>query len=118
MKRYDEDPGFWGIDPEFRSQAELQNDLTDLTSNLSPAKYKASVDKAMRALPLNARDVVEGLVEDRFRSTSRFNVKRQWTVVAVRSKTKYNFGDEPKWFKSPKDRDWVRWFFLLSLWYF
>jgi hypothetical protein len=108
VKRYDEDPGFWGIDPEFRSQSELQDDLDTLTSNLMPAKYKASVDKAMRGLPGDAREVVEGLIEDRVRNTTYSDIKRQWTLVAVRPKIKYNFGNEPGWFKSSKNRDWVR----------
>jgi hypothetical protein len=106
VKRYDEDPGFWGIDPELCSQSELQDTLRHLMSNTSPANYRASVNKAMRALPEQARETVEGLVELRTQSTSNYQFKRQWGVVAVRPKIKNHFGGD-SWFKSVKSQDWL-----------
>jgi hypothetical protein len=106
VKSYDEDPGYWGIDPELRSQSELLTIFHTLKSSVSPSKYRASVNKAMRALPEEARACVEGLIEDREKNTSNYQFKRQWSVVAVRPKIKNHFGGD-SWFKSVKSRDWL-----------
>lgn len=106
LKRFDEDGGFWGIDPELRSQNELQDALHALISRVSEAKYRASVEKAMRALPADARETVECLLEDRERNTSNYKFTRTWSVVAVRPKMKYHFGGEGL-FKSAKRQDWL-----------
>jgi len=105
IKEYYEDPGFWGIDPEYRSQAELQDAYDDMTANASEIKHRATVNKAMRNLPADARESIEGLIELREKACSNGKFQRQWSVVAVRPKTKYHYGGEGL-FKSSKNKDW------------
>jgi hypothetical protein len=106
FKKYHEDPGYWGIDPEMRSQVELQEALQVLTSNSSQANYRDSVYKAISSLPESAREVVEGLLEDRAKNTSNENHTRRWTVVALRPQVKNHF-EKDRFFKSKKSQDWL-----------
>lgn len=106
FKEYYEDPGFWGLDPELRSQTELKEAYGNLTANISHSKYRASVDKVIRSLPSDAREEIEGLIEDRQKASCNEKFRRQWCVVAVRPKIKHHFGGEG-FFKSSKNQDWL-----------
>lgn len=106
LKEYFDDPGFWGMDPELRSQEELRVAYEALTTNVSLSKHRTSVEKTIRALPEEARESIEGLVEDRQQASSNEKFRRQWSVIAVRPKIKHHYGGEG-FFKSAKSHDWL-----------
>jgi hypothetical protein len=106
VKSYEERAAYWGVDPELRSQAELQDMYVRLIKSTSESRNAALVDRAMRKLPVDAREEVECLLEDREKASSNDRFRRQWTVVCVRPKAKYHYGGEG-FFKSAKSQDWL-----------
>jgi hypothetical protein len=77
VKQYWEDPGFWSTSLELRSQAELKEKYELAKSGISGPTYKASVEKAIRSLPEELRELIDVLIEDREEATSNEHFKRQ-----------------------------------------
>jgi hypothetical protein len=107
FKAYDEDNEHWDIEPELRSQGELQSAYKNAVGTLTECKYRASVDKALKAFPEHARDLVDWLIEDRTDSTNNERYIRQWSVIAVRPKEKHAYHSGKKLIKSVKGSDWL-----------
>ena len=107
FKSYDEDNEHWDIEPELRSQGELQSALENLTASIPESKYRASIDKALKAFPEVARDLIDWLIEDRTDSTNDEKYIRRWTVVAVRPKEKHAYRSGKKLIKAVKGSDWL-----------
>lgn len=107
LKEYDEETEYWNIEPELRSQGELQSALKNATSSMTDAKYRASVDKAIKAFPEHARDLIDWLIEDRTEATNNEKYIRQWSVTAVRPKEKHVYRSGKKLVKSVKGSDWL-----------
>ena len=107
VKFYDEDNEHWDIEPELRSQGELETAYQTLTTSTTESKYRAAVDKAIKAFPKHARDLLDWLIEDRTDSTNNEKYVRQWSVVAVRPKEKHAYRTGKKLLKSVKGSDWL-----------
>lgn len=74
---------------------------------MSESKYRCSIDKAIKALPEHARDLIDWLVEDRTEATNNERFIRQWTVAAVRPKEKHVYRTGKKLVKNVKNTDWL-----------
>ena len=107
LKDYDEESEYWKIGPELRSQGELLSAFKNATASMIDAKYRASVDKAIRAFPEDARDLIDWLIQDRLGATNNEHYIRKWSVVAVRPKEKPAFRSGKKLVKSVKGSDWL-----------
>jgi dolichyl-phosphate-mannose--protein O-mannosyl transferase len=64
VKEYDEETEYWDIEPELRSQSELKAAHENAASSTTESKYRSSIDKAIKALPQHARDLIDWLVEE------------------------------------------------------
>lgn len=107
VKEYDEETEYWDIEPELRSQSELKAAHENAASSTTESKYRSSIDKAIKALPQHARDLIDWLVEDRTEATNNEKFIRQWSVVAVRPKEKHVYRSGKKLVKSVKSTDWL-----------
>ena len=107
VKEYNEETDYWDIEPELRSQSELKAAHENATSSVSESKNRSSVDKAIKALPQHARDLIDWLVEDRMEATNNDNFIRQWSVAAVRPKEKHVYRQGKKLVKNVKSTDWL-----------
>ena len=107
LKSYDEDNEHWDIKPELRSQGELRSAYQSVTASMTTLNYTAVIDKALRALPEYARDLVDWLIEDRIDSTNNEKYARQWSVVAVRPREKHAYHSSKKLIKSVNNSDWL-----------
>jgi hypothetical protein len=74
---------------------------------MSESKYRSSVDKAIKAFPEDARNLIDWLIEDRSEATNNERFMRQWSVVAVRPKAKHTYREGKKLVKSVKRSDWL-----------
>jgi hypothetical protein len=107
VKEYDEETEYWDIEPELRSQSELKAAHENATSCFSESKYRSSIDKAIKALPQHARDLIDWLVEDRTEATNNEKFIRQWSVAVVRPKEKHVYHTGKKLVKNVKSTDWL-----------
>lgn len=107
FKAYDEETEYWDIEPELRSQGELQSAYKIATASLTDAKYRASIDKALKAFPEHGRDLIDWLIEDRNDATNNEKFIRQWSVAAVRPKEKHAYRSGKKLIKSVKGSNWL-----------
>jgi hypothetical protein len=107
FKSYFEEEGFWGTDPEYRSQDELKEQEKFACADLSPAKHKETMQKIIRSIPKGGGFSIDTLIEDRTEASSHEDAKRQWSVIAVRPEQKYPYaGSKKKWGKNPEYTDW------------
>lgn len=107
IKKYDEETEYWDINPELRSQSELKAAHVNAASSMTESKYRSSIDKAIKAFPEEARDLIDWLIEDRSEATNNERFMRQWSVVAVRPKAKHVYHEGRKLVKSVKGNDWL-----------
>jgi hypothetical protein len=107
VKEYDEETERWDIEPELRSQGELQSACKIAMSSMTEPKYRASINKAIKAFPEDARDLIDWLIEDRTEATNNERYIRQWSVVAVRPREKHVYRSGKKLVKSVKGSDWL-----------
>jgi len=107
IKECEEEAEYWDIEAKLRSQGELQSAYKNATSSTTASKYQASLDKAVKALPEHARDLIDWLIQDRHEATNNEKFVRQWSVVAVRPKEKHAYRAGRKLVKSTKDSDWL-----------
>jgi len=108
LKSYFEEEGFWGTDPEYRTQDELKEQEKYASADLSPAKHKEAMQKIIRSIPKEGGFSIDTLIEDRTEASSHEDAKRQWSVVAVRPKQKFPYaGSKKKWGKNPDYTDWL-----------
>lgn len=76
-------------------------------ADLSPAKHKEAMQKAIQAIPKKLGHEVDRLLEDRTEASSHEEAKRTWTVVSVRPQQKYPYGSAKKWGKDPAYTDFL-----------
>ncbi|KAH7360761.1 hypothetical protein BKA65DRAFT_534002 [Rhexocercosporidium sp. MPI-PUGE-AT-0058] len=107
FKSYYEDTGFWKTDSEYRTQGEMKEQHQFAAADLSPAKHKEAMQKAIQAVPKKLGYEVDNLLEVRTEASSNDEVKRQWTVVSVRPQQKYPYGSAKKWGKDPAYTNWL-----------
>lgn len=107
LTRFYEDHGFWGTDPEFRTQGELKEQHLFAAGDLSPAKHKEMMKKAIQAIPKKGGVAIDQLLEDRIDASNHEDAKTIWEVVAVRPKEKHLYSSSKKWGKNPKTTDWL-----------
>jgi hypothetical protein len=107
FKAYDEETEHWDIDPELRSQGELQSAYKNATASMTESKYRASIDKTLKAFPEHARDLIDWLIQDRTEATNNEKYIRQWSVAAVRAEEKHAYRSGKKLIKSVKGCDWL-----------
>lgn len=75
--------------------------------DLSPAKHKEAMQKAIQAVPKKFGFEIDNLIESRNVASSNEGAKRQWTVVAIRPQQKYPYGSAKKWGKDPAYTNWL-----------
>jgi hypothetical protein len=107
VKLQTEEPAYWRIYPELRSQAELREKHELATRGVSGSTYRASVEKALRALPEHARELIDYLFEDREEASSNERFKRRWCIAALQPKQKPSYGPDGGWIKCSKNTDWL-----------
>ncbi|KAH9222694.1 hypothetical protein DL95DRAFT_518262 [Leptodontidium sp. 2 PMI_412] len=107
FKSYYQDTGFWEMDSEFKTQGEMKEQHQYAAADLSPAKHKEAMQKAIQAVPKKLGYEVDSLLEARTESTSNDVAKRLWTVVSVRPQQKYSYGSAKKWGKDPAYTNWL-----------
>ncbi|KAG4426171.1 hypothetical protein IFR04_000637 [Cadophora malorum] len=107
FKSYYEDPGFWESDSEYRTQGEMEEQHHFAAGDLSPAKHKEAMQKAIQAVPKKFGFEIDNLIESRNVASSNEGAKRQWTVVAIRPQQKYPYGSAKKWGKDPAYTNWL-----------
>lgn len=93
-------PGFWGTDPEFRTEDEMKEQETLFTADKSFSACQASIRKILQSLPKKGGLAIDHLLDERTESTSHEEAKREWIVVSVRPKQKHTYGSSAKWGKS------------------
>ncbi len=106
IKSYYEDSGFWDTNSELRTEAEMKEQHDISRANLSAAKHKEAMQKAIQAIPKEGGAHIDRLLEERSEACS-INAKREWSVVAVRSKQKYPYSSNKAWGKDPRYTDWL-----------
>jgi hypothetical protein len=74
---------------------------------MSESKYRASVDKALKAFPEYARDLIDWLIQDRADATNNEKYMRQWSIAAVRPREKHAYREGKKLVKAVKGSDWL-----------
>ena len=84
---YEEKPGYWGLYPELRSQAELKEKHELAACGVSKSKYEASIEKTIRALPTDAQKSLYILAHDREWASCR-GFRCHWYVAAIEPKHK------------------------------
>lgn len=76
-------------------------------ADLSAAKHKEAMQKAIQAIPQKFGQEIDSLIEERTEASSTEDAKRQWTVVSVRPQQKYPYGSAKKWGKDPAYTDFL-----------
>jgi hypothetical protein len=107
FKTYYEDEGFWGTDPELRTQKELKGKHEDAIAGLTPDQHKSAMQKAIQAIPKNGGNHIDNLLEERADASSSEEVRREWTIVAVTPKARFPYSSAKKWGKDVLTTDWV-----------
>jgi hypothetical protein len=105
--RYYEDAGFWGTDPEFRTQEEMKEQHRIALGDLSPAKHQERIKKVVQAIPKKGGVAIDHLLENRIDVSNHEASKAVWEIVAIRPKEKHTYSCSKKWGKDPKTTDWV-----------
>ncbi len=106
IKGYYENSGFWELHPELRTEAEMKEQHDISCDNLPPSKHREAMQKAIQAIPKEGGSHIDRLLEERTEASS-MDAKREWSIVAVRSKQKFPYGSNKKWGKDPKYSDWL-----------
>lgn len=101
-----QDPGFWSTNPEFRTQAEMKEQHQFAARDLSSARHKEVMQKAVRAIPKKGGLAIDQLLEDRTVSSNHEAARTIWEVVSIRPKQKFSYSSSKKWGKDPKTTDW------------
>jgi hypothetical protein len=108
FKSYFEEEGFWGTDPEYRTEEEMKEQEKFASADLSPAKHREAMQKIIRSIPKEGGFCIDTLIEERTEASSNEDAKRQWSVVAVRPKQKFPYaGSKKTWGKNPEYTDWL-----------
>ena len=107
FRSFYEDPGFWSTHAELRSQAEMKEQHLFAAGSMSATTHKDAMKKAIQAVPKHGGRQIDELVQVRTESCSDETVKRQWSVVAVRSQEKHPYSSSKKWGKDPLATNWL-----------
>ncbi|KAE9379063.1 hypothetical protein N431DRAFT_397057 [Stipitochalara longipes BDJ] len=107
FKSFYEDPGFWSIHAELRSQAEMKEQHLFAAGGMPAAKHKEAMKKAVQTIPKDGGRQIDALLQERTDSCSDETVKRQWSVVAVRAQEKFPYSSSKKWGKDPLATNWL-----------
>jgi len=75
-------------------------------ASISAAKHTDAMKKAIQAIPKDGGREIDELLRVRTSSCSNGMIKRQWSVVAVRSQEKFPYSSK-KWGKDPSTTNWL-----------
>lgn len=107
VTRFFEDPGFWGTDPEYRTQEEMIEQHRLAVGDLSPEKHKEKMQKAVQAIPKKGGVAIDQLLQGRMLVSNHSTSKAVWEVAAIRTKQKLIYSSSKKWGKDPMTTDWI-----------
>jgi hypothetical protein len=76
-------------------------------AGMSAAKHKDAMKKAIQRIPKDGGRHIDALIQERTDACSDEIIKRQWSVVAVRSQEKYPYSSSKKRGNSPLTTNWL-----------